>query len=247
MKQRIISAVTHGFKSIGTKSPAFIPFSLIFKRLFYGFLATTAVFYLLFQKKLLPKPISKVAAKIFFWPTFPITAALRIGNYWTIIDDTLILGCAPMSLLNHPKMLKQIGVNGVINMCDEFSGPTDDYLMLGMTQLRLPTIDHFEVSVKQLEEAIKFIEQHKKQGKKVYVHCKAGHGRAASVALCWMLHENNEKLLKSIKSEKSDETNKKTNENIVFELNNILKNKRNVRKTLYKQSNVLEYFHSLNK
>lgn len=35
-----------------------------------------------------------------------------------------------------------------------------------------------------------FIKEHKERGEKVYVHCKAGHGRAAAVALCWLMHEN---------------------------------------------------------
>jgi hypothetical protein len=38
--------------------------------------------------------------------------------------------------------------------------------------------------------AVAFIQEHKDRGEKVYVHCKAAHGRAASIALCWMLHNN---------------------------------------------------------
>jgi atypical dual specificity phosphatase len=38
--------------------------------------------------------------------------------------------------------------------------------------------------------AVEFISSFKEKGEKVYIHCKAGHGRAASVALCWLIHEN---------------------------------------------------------
>jgi len=41
-----------------------------------------------------------------------------------------------------------------------------------------------------MQEAMKFIEEHKKRGERVYVHCKAGHGRAGAIGLCWMMHEN---------------------------------------------------------
>jgi hypothetical protein len=58
----------------------------------YIALASSAFIYILFQKKLLNKPISKIVSKIFFLPTFPITALLRYGNYWTNVDDTVILG-----------------------------------------------------------------------------------------------------------------------------------------------------------
>ena len=58
----------------------------------FGLFGASVVLFVLFQKKLLPKPVSKVAAKIFFWPTFPFTAMMRLGNYWTSVDDTLMLG-----------------------------------------------------------------------------------------------------------------------------------------------------------
>lgn len=150
----------------------------------------SAVTWLLFQKKLLPKPVSMIVSKIFFYPTFPITAIMRLGNYWTKLDDTLIMGCAPMGFLGHPEKLYRMGVRGVINMCYEYPGPKSSYASIGIKQLYLPTIDHFEPSVEQMRDAVEFIKEHKKRGEKVYVHCKAAHGRAASIALCWLINEN---------------------------------------------------------
>jgi len=206
-------------------SLSILPF-LSIKQLLLGFLSSSAIVYILFQKKLLPKSISKIVSKIFFFPTFPITALMRINNYWTIIDDTLILGCAPMAFLGHPKKLYNLGVRNVINMQTEYDGPTSSYNEIGITQLRLPTVDHFEPSLEYINQAIKFISQKKERGEKVYVHCKAGHGRAASIALCWMIHENFGKLEPK-------------------ELNTILSEKRKVRKTLYKQSNIVKYYQQL--
>jgi atypical dual specificity phosphatase len=94
--------------------------------------------------------------------------------------------------MGHPDKLYKLGVRGVINMCYEYSGPTFQYNRLGMKQLRLPTVDHFEPSASQLQEAMAFIKDYQKKGEKVYVHCKAGHGRAAAVAMCWMITENPE-------------------------------------------------------
>jgi hypothetical protein len=42
-------------------------------------------------------------------------------------------------------------VRGVINMCDEYGGPIKKYEQLGMQQLRLRTVDHFEPSVNDLK------------------------------------------------------------------------------------------------
>jgi hypothetical protein len=75
-------------------------------------------------------------------------------------------------------------------MCDEYSGPVNAYKKLNIRQLHLPTVDHFEPSLSQMHEAVAFIESFRQRGEKVYVHCKAGHGRAASIALVWLLSRN---------------------------------------------------------
>lgn len=191
------------------------------KGLLWTLFTTSALLYALFQKKLLPKPVAKVVSKVLFYPTFPITALLRINNYWSQVDDTLILGCAPMSLLNHPSKLHKLGIRGVVNMCAEYGGPVSDYSSLGIKQLWLPTVDHFEPTLENMKDAVQFIKDCKSKGEKVYVHCKAGHGRAASIALCWMMHEN-----KSVSSQ---------------ELNALLRAKRKVRSTLYLQQNVKSF------
>jgi atypical dual specificity phosphatase len=95
-----------------------------------------------------------------------------------------------MAVLGHPGRLHEMGVRGVVNMCDEYAGPGEAYGQLGIKQLRLPTVDHFEPSLQALEEAARFIEGFRKRGEKVYVHCKAGHGRGASVAMSWLMCRN---------------------------------------------------------
>ena len=160
------------------------------------FLLSITVTWVLFQKKLLPKPLSKVVSKMFFLPTFPITALMRLGNYWTKLDDTLILGCAPMGIMGHPNELYKLGVRGVVNMCYEYPGPISSYDTLGMKQLYLPTVDHYEPSLEYMTQAVKFIQEHQDRGEKVYVHCKAAHGRAASIALCWMMKQHPGKTAK---------------------------------------------------
>ena len=74
-------------------------------------------------------------------------------------------------------------------MCYEYDGPKGFYSELGMKQLHLPTVDHFEPTSSQITEAVRFIQDYKNRGEKVYVHCKGGHGRSASIAMCWMMNE----------------------------------------------------------
>ena len=171
------------------QSDSSISLKAIAMKLFYFFFAGSAVVLFMFQKKMLSKSTSKVVSRIFFFPTLPITILMRIGNYWTAVDDTLLLGCAPIGCLGHPSQLYELGVRGVINLCYEYDGPKGFYSELGMKQLHLPTVDHFEPTASQITEAVRFIQDYKNRGEKVYVHCKGGHGRSASIAMCWMMNE----------------------------------------------------------
>lgn len=95
------------------------------------------------------------------------------------------------------------------------------YTRLGILHLRLPTTDHFEPSVRDLVEGVKFIAEHKALGKRVYVHCRAGHGRSAAVVFAWLLSKNPDVDLQK--------------------LNRELCLLRDVRKTLWKQKNIIRY------
>jgi atypical dual specificity phosphatase len=152
----------------------------------------------------------------------PITVARRIGHWTTEIDDTLIMGGAPFGFAKIPDKLYHRGVRGVVNLCEEYRGPEASYRRLGMRHLRLPTTDHFEPTVQDMERAVEFIRFHEQMGKKVYVHCRAGHGRSAAVALAWLV------------SKSPDTVDLKT-------LNQKLLQLRDVRKTLWKQRNIIRF------
>lgn len=112
-------------------------------------------------------------------------------------------------------------VEGVINLCEEYRGPERAYKLLGIRHLHLPTTDHFEPSLVDLKSAVHFIAEHEALGKKVYVHCRAGHGRSAAVVFAWLLAKNPNVDLEQLNQE-------------FFQI-------RNVRRTLYKQPNVLRF------
>lgn len=150
----------------------------------------------MFQKKMFSKANTLVISKFLFYPTFPITVMMRIGNYWNVVDKTVILGCAPMAFLGHPAAFHGMGVRGVVNCCAEYEGPKAAYEAMGITQLRIPSVDHYEADAGLLEEAVAFIQGYADRGEKVYVHCKAGHGRAAAVALAWLISQNKQIAVK---------------------------------------------------
>ncbi len=182
----------------------------------------TITLYVLNQKHMLPKPLGSVVSKALFWPTLPITASRRIGKWTTVVDNAVVLGGAPFGFMNYPeKLYSQFRVRGVVNMCEEYQGPVKSYRRLGIEHLRLPTVDHFEPSVEDLKKAVSFIQKHESRGGRVYVHCRAGHGRSAAAVYAWLLYK--EPLADPI------------------ELNEKMCALRNVRKSLHSQLNVNKF------
>ena len=185
-------------------------------------LGITVALYILNQKHLLPRPVAKIVSRVLFYPTLPIAASRRIGKWVTRIDETLVMGGVPLVALDYPRKLKDdYGVEGVINMCQEWRGPTGHYKRLGMEELYLPTTDHFEPSQEDLISALSFIKRHEARGKSVYVHCRAGHGRSGAVAYAWLLLKGYPKSLDNPEA-----------------LNADLRKARNVRPSLWKQPNL---------
>jgi atypical dual specificity phosphatase len=182
----------------------------------------TFALYVLNQSHLLPRPLSSLVSRALFWPTLPITVVKRIGHWTTEVDDIIIMGGAPFGFLGLPKTLHQKGVRGVINLCEEYHGPARCYQQLGMTELRLPTTDHFEPSLQSLQAAVSFVRTHANRGERVYVHCRAGHGRSAAAVMAWKMSQA---VLPCD----------------MQRLNDDLRQKRNVRSTLWKQPNLKQY------
>jgi len=93
-----------------------------------------------------------------------------------------------------------------------------------MIQLRLPTIDHMEPSQEFLEKAVTFIKEHHEKGDSIYVHCRVGHGRSATIVLGWLLSEKNMTVLEAQK---------------------YLQTFRTVRHNLWKRPNINSFYSSL--
>jgi atypical dual specificity phosphatase len=106
-------------------------------------------------------------------------------RWWDRIDDRIILGGLPLA--RHAKKLHALGVRRVVNMCNEYAGPIAAYERLGIRQLRLPTPDFSSPTLADINAAIAFVQQVESSTDLVYVHCKAGMGRSATVALCWLM------------------------------------------------------------
>lgn len=110
---------------------------------------------------------------------------LKVRRWWDPIDEQLLLGARPM--FGDPARFRTLGITGVVNMCEEMRGPIDQYSSHGIEQLWLPTIDFHHPREDHVEAGADFIERHRLNGGKVYVHCKAGRARSATIVLWWLI------------------------------------------------------------
>ncbi len=131
----------------------------------------------------------KCFARLLFYPTLLWNLLLnRIHpqrRWWDWIDETVLLGALPMR--GHVAELKALGIGAVVNTCEEYAGPIDAYSAAGIEQCRIPTIDFTPPSLADIEKSVNFIQAQAAAGKKVYVHCKAGRGRSATVVACYLI------------------------------------------------------------
>ena len=54
----------------------------------------------------------------------------------------------------------------------------------------MPTVDFTHPELADVEKAVEFIKGHADKDQSVYVHCKAGRARSATVVLCWLIKEH---------------------------------------------------------
>jgi atypical dual specificity phosphatase len=130
-----------------------------------------------------------VCARMLFYPTLILNIllckVLGLRNWYDRIDEYVILGALPCK--DDVPRLKKIRVRSVLNLCEEYSGPEEAYAAAGIEQVRLPTIDYTTPSLSTVRQGVFFIEKCVSRGDLVYVHCKAGRGRSATIVLCWMI------------------------------------------------------------
>jgi atypical dual specificity phosphatase len=131
----------------------------------------------------------RLYAAIAFYPTlgwnFTLARILGRRRWWDFVDDQVIVGAYPFA--RDVAGLHQAGVRAVVNTCEEYPGPISEYSRLEIEQFYMPTTDFTHPRLEDVTKAIAFIERQVKQGHTVYIHCKAGRARSATVAMAWLI------------------------------------------------------------
>ncbi len=133
----------------------------------------------------------RIYARTVYYPTLLYNMLLgrwlHCWNWWDVVDETLVLGAKPFA--RDVQALYDLGVRSVINTCEEYAGPVRQYAAKGIEQLHVPTIDFTPPSLDSVIDSVDYIDRQKSKGK-VYVHCKAGRARSATIAICWLMKQH---------------------------------------------------------
>ncbi|XP_065579792.1 phosphatidylglycerophosphatase and protein-tyrosine phosphatase 1-like [Artemia franciscana] len=116
------------------------------------------------------------------------------GRQWfNRVDQTVILGALPF-----PSMTKELvdehNVRGVISLNEDyelyFSNSSDDWLKSGVQFMQLSAVDFFDAPEQEkLIRGVRFILDMETNGYSVYVHCKAGRTRSATLVGCYLMEK----------------------------------------------------------
>ena len=128
-------------------------------------------------------------ARAVFYPTlawnFLLGRILKVRHWWDHIDPHVIVGAFPFR--RDVVAMHREGVRAVVNTCEEYPGPVTEYSSHGIEQLHIPTTDFTHPRIEDVEKAVDFVQRHAELGETVYIHCKAGRARSATVAMCWLM------------------------------------------------------------
>jgi len=133
-------------------------------------------------------PVVRLFMRLQYHPARYFNRAMYLTGKWRIwdwVDEHVLLGGAPSR--REIRRLRDLGVGGVINLCEEFRGYQKHLRAAGLTQLWLPTIDYYPPTLEHVLEGLRFIAACRRRGQRVYVHCKAGQGRSTTLVMCYLM------------------------------------------------------------
>ncbi|XP_059537461.1 phosphatidylglycerophosphatase and protein-tyrosine phosphatase 1-like [Myotis daubentonii] len=141
-------------------------------------------------------------ARVLFYPTLLYTVLRGTvpgrarRDWYNRIDRTVLLGALPLRSMTR-RLVEDENVRGVITMNEEYEtrflcNSAREWRQGGVEQLRLSTVDMTGVpTLANLQKGVQFALQYQSLGQSVYVHCKAGRSRSATMVAAYLIQVYN--------------------------------------------------------
>ncbi|XP_015791158.1 phosphatidylglycerophosphatase and protein-tyrosine phosphatase 1 [Tetranychus urticae] len=135
--------------------------------------------------------------RVTFYPTLVYNLFMEkvsSRRWFDRIDETVILGALPWRSITK-QLIDEENVKGVVSLNENFEllfGVTTsrEWNKLGVDFLQLNTPDIFHApSQEKLKTGVEFIKRFDGSGNSVYVHCKAGRTRSATLVACYLIEK----------------------------------------------------------
>lgn len=144
-----------------------------------------------FLGKSLPTPVMSFTAKFLFWPTLLWNELLvrRSAGKLRWFDEVFEDGKAKLFLGGFPwrpeilRNMEAAGVQSVVSLVGEYEAT----LPVNFRSYRIPMVDFAQPDLKLVRQAVELVKSEISEGRSVYLHCKAGKGRSATVAVCFLI------------------------------------------------------------
>ncbi|XP_050466555.1 phosphatidylglycerophosphatase and protein-tyrosine phosphatase 1 isoform X2 [Cataglyphis hispanica] len=161
-------------------------------------------------------PGAKMFARVTFYPTLfynIIMEKITMRNWYDRIDETVILGALPFRR-TAKQLIDNENIKAVVSMNENYelsllSNTEKEWRRHNVEFLQLSTTDIFQApSQEKLQKGVNFINKFRTVSSKklgnppgiingsnqpgtVYVHCKAGRTRSATMVACYLIIKNN--------------------------------------------------------
>ena len=138
--------------------------------------------------------------RVTFLPSLALNLVLERTSHftwWNRIDSKVVLGALPFHGEHAKRIIEKEDIKAVVSMNENyelalFSNQEPEWKALGIEFLQLETADIFEAPTQEkLINGVSFIKNvaEKHPNSSVYVHCKAGRTRSATLVGCYLIEK----------------------------------------------------------
>jgi diacylglycerol kinase (ATP) len=179
-------------------------------RIFIGWCAASFAYvsaaYLLLNNRMLFKSAGGVLPRPVKWLLFPFLISATLYNRYARSRDPveplheirpgLFLGRRLFS--SDLPLLQQHAIDAILDTTVEFDALDRSAVNTPIAYLNVPIFDHGVPHIEQLHRAVLWVDQRRRQRRRVVIHCALGRGRSATILLAYLLFAERDKTVREL-------------------------------------------------